>query len=730
MSSRKSAVGRVCTLTPLLVLVAFSAGCPGAPDGYAPPDTPAATLVEGEFDTLVSPSQFNVYWVEVPANRGLKVIASPLERSRLGIGFVQSPDNRIFRSYPGATKSSDDKRFKVAPRSAGALGEGFEFNGTSDTAGIWRFSIVVQETQAARDLGRQLATSNALENLGMYAFVLLGQPTTGPLADWAATKYPELSSLNERIPATVSITIGDPASDVGDGSGGGGDALPPITTAPTSIELAAIVATEDVPPGRPKARFTNFSNPVIDDAGRVAFFAGYRGGIGNAGLYVYDNDTLLRVFDNDPNRVGADAGLNEGEFFGGFSVNWDDGSPTLAWGSDGRLLFAAHLSDSTMPDAMFRWRASDGDLLRIVDSASLRALIPNASEDFLPEFYHPGVSDAGIASFTARYSFFDNDGAFVLFNTGLFTTNGTTITPIAAQQLQTPGEVPEQGADAQFSTIHLLYAANATGELLFQAQHTGTNGNRGVYLLSGGEIVQVVDNGAGRTFSGLPANAQVGKSDSEYEAIALGDRGEIAIDTVLVQSGVESNAVIYWNGSTWSQLSGNNGNRAGELLSGINLRGRLVYRAGGRPHVGDEQSAIDVTTRAPDALSNVDLDWPAFGASINNQNRALIRFERTADGTPGLLYWDGSSLLHALDLADADFAEFDVIFAISQDDVRGDLAGSGAVKDRPEVDRPGRSGILNDADEFVVRLGDLGADGEAATADDRQTIFLGRGVNP
>ncbi|RMF72650.1 MAG: hypothetical protein D6744_16625, partial [Planctomycetota bacterium] len=679
-NDRTHARRRIATTLLWLSLLPLISGCPmGAPAGYAPADVPAATLTEGEFDTLISPSQFNVYWVNVPANRGLTVVALPLERSRLSIGFVQSPDNRIFRSYPGATKSSSDNRFKVEPRAAGALGEGFQFSGASETGGIWRFSIVATETRPAEALGRHLAGRTVIENLALYLYALAGRPSSGALADWVATHYPEVAQLNSRIPAKVTISLGEPDSDINDGNDGGGDNLPPITPAPTRFQIEAIVATEDVPPGRPRARFTNFSNPLIDDRGRVAFFAGYRGGIGNAGLYVYEDGALRRVFDNDPNLVGAAAGLNDGEFFGGFRVNWDDGSPTLAWGSDGRLMFAAHLSGSAMPDAVFRWRASDGDLLRIVDNASLQALIPGASTDFLPEFFHPAVSDAGVASFSARYSFFDVDRNFTLFNTGLFTTDGATLSPVAAQQLQTPGEVPGQDANAQFSTVHLLYAANAGGDLLFQAQHTGTNGNRGVYLLREGQITRIVDNGDGRSFPGLPAGAQVGPNDGEYEAIALGDNGQIAIDTVLIENGVESNAVIYWNGSTWTRLA-SNGNRAGELLSGINIRGTLVFRAGGRPFVGNEQSATDVSTRVPAELSGVQLDWPAFGASINNQDRALIRFQRTGDGTPGVLFWDGQSLLPALDLADADFSTFDVIFSATQDDVRGELDDRGVVK--------------------------------------------------
>ena len=56
-----------------------------------------------------------------------------------------------------------------------------------------------------------------------------------------------------------------------------------------------------------------------------------------------------------------------------------------------------------------------------------------------------------------------------------------------------------------------------------------------------------------------------------------------------------------------------------------------------------------------------------------------------------------------------------------------DLDRAGSISDRPETNRPGLSGMLNDSDEWTLRAASLGSDGRTNTADDEQAIFLGRG---
>jgi hypothetical protein len=163
------------------------------------------------------------------------------------------------------------------------------------------------------------------------------------------------------------------------------------------------------------------------------------------------------------------------------------------------------------------------------------------------------------------------------------------------------------------------------------------------------------------------------------------------------------------------------------LLSGVNRRGRLLFRSDGDPHLGDQQSAVNLAERLPPALASVGVTFPTVAGAVSNANRALIRYQRP-NGAAGLLLWTGEQLLRVVDL-DSGIPEagFDTLFPPERVEVTDRLDRAGTIVGRPEVDRPGQSGMLNDRDQFTLRLGSLGADGEPNTQDDEQAIVIGRG---
>jgi len=683
-------VSHTSNLRALWVLLAAAvfgslvAGCPW----LLPPGTPATMLREGTFDTVLKPGGLNLFTVEVPQDLALDVVAVPLEDGALGLDFMQAPDGTVFRAGFGAALRTRDRRMKVVPRSAGANREGFHFTGQADRAGVWRFSIVARRATPAKSSPQQEA-----------------QP--------------------DGLPAAIEITFTQPsATGTGGNSGTGDGGTGGTATTPTAIDVQAIVRTGDEVPDQPGAQFTYFSNPIIDAGGRVAFYASYDSATSGSGLYVYESGTLRRIFDTDPQRSGQVPGRPETSVFGDFTVEWDEGSPTMTWGSGGRLIFVAHLDGSRLPNAILRWRASDGDLILVTDAEQTRALFPDATENFLPEFFHPGWSDAGVVFFGGRFSFFRQNGDFALFNVGVFRSNGVTSTPVVAPTLDPP-PVPGQPAAARFSDVGLLTAVNADGDLLLQAAYQGGNGDRGVYLWQGSDLSRVIDNAPGRSFASLPDGVRLGAEGAPFDAMAIGDGGQIAVETTLTEAGFTDQVVLYRTGQTWTRLRGSRSQTAGVLLSGINRRGRLLFRSNGDPHLGDDRSATNLGQRLTATLAVSDLTFPTVAGSINNLDHALVRFER-GDGTPGMMFWAGQQPLIVVDLdRQVPEAGFDVLFPPQRVEMTDRLDRVGTIVGRPETDRPGISGMLNDSDAFVFRLGDLGADGQPNTSDDVQAIFLG-----
>jgi hypothetical protein len=707
----------------------------------------------------------HIFEIDTLADQDLEIIATPTQRAKLAIGFIESPDGHEFNAYPGARLVSADGRFRIKPVFAGADGAGFRFLGTASSAGTWRFSVLAQPRLT---IGRALDLIGDIdwrENLPGYVvltlYMLADQPTISrELAEYFYWSFSDILLLYESIDITIRVrtaqagALVDP-DDVTDGGGTDGDGTDGGGTdgdgtdggdtddgdgdgddgdtdgdddpgPPQSVAFQVIALTGDEVPEQDGATFTYFGNPIIDNAGRVAFFAAYEGGDGTAGLYVWDGEQLVRVFDTGSSWVGNVPGLGAEGYFHDLTIRWNDGAPHIAWGSDGQLLFAAAVNDFSQPNALFQWRASDGELQLVSDAELMRTAIPDSTEDFLPEFYHLGLADDGTVFFSNRYTYFREDGSFALFQRGIFSTDGETSTEIGV------GEVPEQPAAALFDDKPVLITShNAAGELLFQATYFLGDGSHGVYLLADGQLYRVIDNAEDRSFTGLPSGARVNSAGADYQAIALGEQGHIAIDTTLTVDGETRDTVLLWDNTRWHELQSTTGAYASDLLTSVSDDGEVVYLADGEPYLGAASlgsvGTIDLGAFLPAELLGVNLEWEPYGAAINNHGRALVRYTRTDDDLPGLALWNGTRWLVILDGAEPEGLDaIDAIFSNQQYEP-DDLDRIGSISDRPETNRPGLSGVLNDSDEWTFRAGALGADARRNTNDDQQGIFLGRG---
>jgi hypothetical protein len=756
----------------LAAILPASGCCPDVPgqDPKGAQGLSSRTLAAGENAITLAPGQFQVFEVEVAAEQDIEIIALPTEGVILGLGFAVSPDGGEFSAYPGARITSRVGRFRVAPQPNGTDGTGFRFLGTARSAGTWRFSILAQPRIDLALLADTIKSKSVLEALFLLIYILNDEPAlTGPLADLLYWSFPEIIMLHEPLDITVRVSAagagefinpadindgssgGNGGGGTGDGggggdgsgsdgsggggsdgsSGGGGDGTGgdgssggDNTTPPTDVSVEAIVSTGDAVPGQDGATFTYFGNPVIDDAGRVAFFAAYEGGSGTGGLYVWEDGTLRTVYEADPNQTGVVPGMGVDDRFNKLTIGWDSGSLHLAWGSDGRLMFAASVNSFTQPNALFRWRASDDDLILVSNAELLRAAIPDASGDFLPEFYHPGLSDDGVAVFSNRYTYFRDDGSFGLFQRGVFTADLDTTEEIGV------GTVPGQSQFATFSNKPvLLTSQNGAGDVIFQAEYSPSlEGDRGVYRLHNGGLSRVVDNGPDRTFEGLPIGVQVGAVGEDFEAIALGPQGHIAIETALTIDSETHQTILRWSGTSWSEFRVIADPNTVNLLTGINADGQAAYLADGVPLIGDDQMATNLTSHMPLSLVGTSLIWADYGAAINNNNRAVVRYVRDdATGGSGLALWNGRELLRVFDSTQP--VGLDAVDTIFPTLYLGptEVDRVGTIVTRPETDRPGLSGMFNDNDEMAFRVGYLGPDGVTNTADDQQAILLGRG---
>lgn len=502
---------------------------------------------------------------------------------------------------------------------------------------------------------------------------------------------------------------GGGGSGDGSGSGGGG------TTAPSALVLNLIAKTGDAVPGQPDAaRFVYFGNPVSDGNGRIAFWARYSGGNGDAGLFVYHNGSIVKVIDDNSTATGTVPNGAANAFFGDVNVQFDAGAPGLAWGSNGRLLFLSPVSRSPIPIGVYRWRASDGNLIRVADMAQLSDVFTDdLANTFSAEFFVPCLSDAGTALFATRYTYIGRNNALIVGRTGVFTSNGTALSVVADNRLSEPGDVPDQSSGVSFDTFERFTTLNPNGDFLFQATHDGDSGNRGVYRLRGATLSRIVDNTPGRSYTGLPSGVIIGSENDPYGGLAIGPAGEIAIQTQITVGSETRDTVVYWNRTRWRELKAANGTPASHLLSGVNGSGNCLFLADGKPYLvttsGDD---IDLTATLPVELQNASIRWESFGGSINSSGRAILRYTRLgANDAPvseGLVYWNGSVLLTVVDAAASiPSSTLTKLFSLP----------------RVEFDRPGRSGMLNDLDQMALRMAALGADGQPNTSDDFQAVY-------
>ena len=499
----------------------------------------------------------------------------------------------------------------------------------------------------------------------------------------------------------------DGGGTTGGGTTGGGDTgdTGGTETSPTSVTLQQIAQTGDAVPGQPTGvTFTEFGNPVIDSEGRVAFWALYSGtgALGHGGLYVWDDGLLVRVVHDDPATAGVVPGRTTADYFGDFIATAKPLEQSLVWAGGDRLLFTSEVSGEKKSEGLYRWRATDGNLVRIGDREQVAALFPDALEAaFAPDYYLPGVTDGGTAVFGVKYSYFTSPpGSTYKNGRGLFLSNGVTVSFLVDSQRSAanPGSVPGQDATTYFTTIDTMTTVRASGDILFQSAFVSGSGNYGLYLYRNGTNYRVIDNRQGYSWPGLPVGALIGPRQTY--GIGIGPSGHIAVDCIMSLSGTARDAVIVWDFSTskWTEMTGTGGVTAKDLVSGVNVDGQVLIVAGDKPYVASAAGSASLVDSAPAELQS-GVTWKSTGGAINNYGRALVPYERS-DGD-GLAFWTGERLLVVVDVASGIPAAGTAITTISDS----------------RRDRPGRSSSLNDRDEmaFRVELGDMDA------------IYIGRG---
>ena len=499
---------------------------------------------------------------------------------------------------------------------------------------------------------------------------------------------------------TGGDTIGGDTTggDTTGGDGDGGSGSTPTDPAAT-ITLAQIVQTGDAVPDQPAGTtFTEFSEPLIDDDGRIAFWGLFEGGNGFGGLYVWNGTALQRVVHDDPATLGDVPNHDPAHYFGKYErkTNFEPLDLGIAWGPGGRLLFATRTANAAggyMGSGVYRWRASDGDIIRVADTVQLAALYSPAPTLFAGDFVMPGVSDNGIAVFGVDYTMFL--GVTIVTGQGVFTSNGTTVSVLRDTKMSTddPGDVPDQGDTASFSKIDPLTTINPSGDMLFQSRYVSGNGTLGVFLGRSGNAYRVIDNRPDHSWPGLPAGARVSTGFGDFTSFAVGPSGHIAIDASLTVGGNTEPTVLMWDwgAGAWSELTGLSSEAATDLVSGVNDDGAAVILAGGKPYLADDAGQRLLSATLPTDLQGVTITWETSGA-INNHGRAALRFT-DGSGLPGLLFWTGAELLTVVDAGN--------------DVPTGDVEAVTTVVD-PRRDRPSRSGLLNDSDEMTFLIDHTG----------------------
>jgi hypothetical protein len=491
-------------------------------------------------------------------------------------------------------------------------------------------------------------------------------------------------------------------------AGDGGDQTPsePDPDPPTGFNLLGIAMSGDPVPDQPDGvTFGRFGNPVIDNTGRVAFWATFtnNGPTGGGGLYVWDADNGLRkVVDDNPASAGIVPGRETADYFGTFTGTADR-QTDLVWGGGDRLLFIADVTGQKVSRGIYRWRATDGDIVRVVDLEQVEGLFTDAFPGgFDPTYVLPGVTDSGIAYFGLSYLYLQSgdDGAFVS-GRGVFKSTGTSVSAVADSQFSpdSPGNVPDQDSDTFYNLPDTLTTVNGT-DALFQSLYSGGDGMIGLYFITGGSVFRVIDNRTGASWPGLATGTRVNPNSNLFTTFAVGPNRHIVIDTTLTVSGSGRETVLHWDFGTqrWTELTGNNNSPATNLLSGVNDDGQALVIAAGSPYIASPGARQRLNSVLPATIAGSAIAWRANIGSINNSGRGVLGYTREGN-QEGLLFWNGTELLVVADVASDLPAGYDDIELITD----------------PRRDRPQRSGLLNHRDEIVFR---------ATAPDDSEAIFI------
>lgn len=756
----------VFSLSSVAVSAAFVAsGCVSPADQAAATSTDTAAqladraaLITGTTRDELTPGSVRTYDFDVAEGQSLDVTGLATEGALAQLLRVQSPTGKSYNLAAGASVPFD---VEDASESAG---DGFRLLVSDAAVGRWRITVGAIHAEEYQALRKQLRTRSAVEKLLLFVYLMNGANSNDPLAGFLRDSFPALEAAAQPVQLIIrlnGVEGGDQNGNSNDsgqngndntnanGNSNGNDNANSNSNSngndnsnsnsnsngnsnsnsngnsnsptPTKTRLASVAQTGDAVPGQPlAAKFTYFGNPVIDADSRVAFWAAFTGGANgaNAGLFYWDGTELHAVVSDD-NTVHTVPGSDATAFFGDITIKFDSGAPAVSWGKDGRLLFSAPIQ-SPFPVGIYRYRISDGDMIRVADMRQLGAFYTDALPNtFTPELFTPVISDAGIAAFATRYTFIRSGPEFVSGKTGVFTSNGVGLTVVADNQLSDAGEVPDQAAAAKFDIFDTRVAMSREGVLMFQATYRSGNGNRGVYLLANGEIVRVLDNGSNRSFTGVPFGATVNSGNVPFDAFAVGEGARLAVDTTLTQNNQTRSAVLLWNGSRWRELTATNGSPSSVLLSGVDDAGEVLFYANSRPHLARANSNVDMTAGVVAELLSQNIRWDTVPGAINNRSRAIVRYYRVDNNevalSDGIAFWNGERLLVGADsTVQSELNGFDRIYAIA----------------RPEQNRCGRSGALSDRDEYVFRVATDGADNAADTADDKQGIFIGTAYAP
>lgn len=700
---------------------------PGGDPADIPPDSGDA-LSAGSNVVQLDTEGVNVFRFATSADRAVRIEAQPITPAILGIGFLDTPDFRRFQAFPGADLRSSDGDFHISPTGDGDL-VGVEVLGESKAAGVWRFSLVAQPRIADDDVAAFLQSQGLLGRVLGRLYFNSGQPVlSGRQADFWYSVLPGLLDLSSPLDVVINVEAAPRDVGVDDPTDPNEPGEPDFTPtdAPVRFGLDEIARTGDSVPGVSGASFTWFGNPIIDDDGRVAFFASFDGGRGTGGVFIWEDGQLQTILINDETDTGVVPGRDDA-VFGPLDVQWDTGSFHLAWAREGRLLISMTLNEQLQPNALLRWRASDGDLLLVADELDLEAELGDAM-DSIPAVYHPGASDRGVAYYSNRYSFFRSDGSFALFQQDFFRSDGIDSDLIA------DGAVPGQPLAASFAQKDVMITShNAGGTWLFQAPYENGEGDHGVYTYRNGEIRRILDNGANRTFAGLPSGARVGAEGEPFDALSIGPAGHIVVETTLTTGGGTRETVLHFDTQRWRELRDPANNVANALLAGVNRVGETLILVEDRPYftTGTVATQLNTTARLPAEIRAIDPVWLSFGGAINNNGRGVLRYNHGDENGGGLAYWDGEQVQLVFDSSDAFARELlPTIDAIFPREALGptEVDRVGTIATRPEVNRTGMSGFINDTDQIVFRVGYLGDDGREETADDVQVIVIAEGI--